>query len=186
MYLNAATEFLIRKQGQEKHIVPAGILYYHIDDPLIEEGGKALSDEDIRRKIYGELRMKGLVNEAESVYRLFDNELDAERHPKSDIIPVRLTKNNTLYADSSTATTEEFQTVTEYVNAKIVDMGREILDGNIRIEPHAVKEDNGPCLYCQYKDICNRQNSGESLMAREKLSRKEVIAKMRRNLDERK
>ena len=50
-YLNAAME-MQQREHPEQEIIPAGILYYHIDDPLIEKKGD-MTPEEINRKIIG-------------------------------------------------------------------------------------------------------------------------------------
>ena len=47
IYLSAAIEFL-SKQYKDKEIIPAGIFYYHIDDPIVAKSDQV--DEDIYKK----------------------------------------------------------------------------------------------------------------------------------------
>ena len=94
VYMNAATELLNRNSNKE--IVPAGILYYHIDDPIVE----GLIDEDsdsIADKIKKQLKMKGLVNNDENVY----SHIDKDFTKTSDIIPVIKNVDGTLSKKSS-------------------------------------------------------------------------------------
>lgn len=160
VYLNAAQEYISRKYQKKDGVIPAGILYYHIDDPMIDADGTALmSDEEINTKILGELKMKGLVNSDEEAYRLMDNDFDT----RSSVIPVIVKKDGGFGAGSSVASTEQFRILSDYVNYKIAEMGREILDGNIRIEPHKKSYmDKSQCIYCDYSGICGFR--GESIV----------------------
>lgn len=148
VYMNAATELLNRNSNKE--IVPAGILYYHIDDPIVE----GLIDEDsdsIADKIKKQLKMKGLVNNDENVY----SHIDKDFSKTSDIIPVSRKADGTLSKNSSAIASEEFDTISKYVNKKIISIGREILDGNIKAEPHSADSiDDKVCAYCPYTDMC--------------------------------
>ncbi len=137
--------------------------------------------------------MKGLVNEERRVCLLMDRSLDAGEHPKSDVIPVRLKNDNTFYADSSIASTEEFGLICNYVDHKLVSMGAEIINGNIAIEPHGEKNED-PCRYCGYKNICfHRLRPKETKDVNEEdeaagsgeagSSRKEILEMMRRELE---
>ena len=146
--MNAATELLNRNSNKE--IVPAGILYYHIDDPIVE----GLIDEDsdsIADKIKKQLKMKGLVNNDENVY----SHIDKDFSKISDIIPVIKNVDGTLSKKSSAIDSEQFDTISKYVNKKILSIGREILDGNIKAEPHSADSiDSKACSYCPYTDMC--------------------------------
>ena len=148
VYMNAATELLNRNSNKE--IVPAGILYYHIDDPIVE----GLIDEDsdsIADKIKKQLKMKGLVNNDENVY----SHIDKDFSKISDIIPVIKNVDGTLSKKSSAIDSEQFDTISKYVNKKILSIGREILDGNIKAEPHSADSiDSKACSYCPYTDMC--------------------------------
>ncbi len=175
VYLNAATEHAEKEHPGSKPVIPAGILYYHIDDPLVETEER-LNDEELKKILFGEFRMKGLVNEDERVYRLFDRELGNGDHLRSDIVPVRLKTNLEPYADSGTVTTQEFKTITDYAGFKITEMGREILDGNISIDPHGDDKFN-PCRYCSYKNIC-AYKGGTGSKGEAAAGRGEIIRKM--------
>ncbi len=150
VYLSAALEYVTKAYGKEA--VPAGMLYYHIADPLInDECGKDLSDEKIEEKIRHDLKMDGLVNEEESIYRLMDKDINGG----SDVIPVSVKKDGGFKKGSSVISTEEFGIISDFVNRKICEMGRRILDGDIKTEPHKRSEKApGPCIYCDYSDIC--------------------------------
>ncbi len=65
-----------------KKAVPAGIFYYHIDDPVIERQGD-MTPEEIEAGILKKLRMNGLVNSSLDVIRHLDREIEKE----SDVIP---------------------------------------------------------------------------------------------------
>ena len=82
VYMDAAMELMERK-NPGKEIVPAGIFYYHIDDPVVD-GEEAATKEDVDRLVLKKLRMDGLVNSELEVISLMDREIEKA----SDIIPV--------------------------------------------------------------------------------------------------
>jgi ATP-dependent helicase/nuclease subunit B len=146
VYLNAAMEML----GDNS--VPAGIFYYHVDDPVIrDDSGDDPDESKINEEIFKQLKMKGLVNSDPKIYRLMDSDFT----DRSTIIPVAIKKDGDFKSGSSVASTDEFRTISEYVHYKIGEMGKEILDGNIKAEPHRKSEkDKSPCAYCDYSGIC--------------------------------
>lgn len=179
VYLNAAVEMQERRQGTDKQktVVPAGILYYHIDDPIID-AGKDDTPEEIDRQIISKLAMKGLVNSDREIIRLMDKEFDKT----SDVIPVSLLKTGELSARSSVASTEEFQIISDYATWKIGEMGTEIVNGNIQASP---KDD--ACVYCQYRTVCHyaaETESGEEGGQIGQLTKEELIAKMKASMEQ--
>ena len=61
VYMDAVTE-MAQHHYPDKEIVPAGILYYNIADPLAEKKGQPDPGEDRCGRILKKLRMNGLVN----------------------------------------------------------------------------------------------------------------------------
>lgn len=162
-YLNAVKEISeneFRQKGVSKEIIPAGILYYHLDDPIVEGSSKD-SDDVIADNIYKQLKMTGLVNSDQETIRLIDKDFESA----SDIIPVKLNRDKSLSKTSSAVSTEDFDVISKFVNKKIKDIGVSILSGDIKAEPHGVKGiDTTECNYCPYKSVCkfdeNAVNSG--------------------------
>ena len=124
VYLNSAVEIFKRKYP-DKNVVPGGMYYYHLDDPMIEgESGK--SDAQIREEILEELKLKGVASEAE---------------------------DSSVSKKTKRAGKEEFQILSGYVNHKIREIGQKIFDGEIAAKPYQLGEDTG-CDYCPYHGIC--------------------------------
>lgn len=167
VYLNAAVEML-KDKNPTKEIIPAGILYYHLCDPVVDAQTDE-SDDVIREKIAEKLRMTGIVNDDREVYGHMDRNIQG----KSKVIPVS-ENNGVIYPSrSKTLSTEEFGIVSEYVNEIIGDMGKDMLSGNISVKP-------GDCKYCPYTAVCRLSNM-DSVKA-DKMSRDEAIVKMREKI----
>ena len=152
VYMNAAMELESRKHP-DKEIVPAALLYYHIDDPTIETPVE-LTDEQINEQILAKLRMNGVVNSDPGVVEQLDHYLQ----DKSAVIPVEKKKDGSFSARSGILSREEMQLVSAYVDAKIRDIGREILDGKIAANPYE-KGNEEACTYCAYKKVCGFDGS---------------------------
>ncbi len=152
VYMNAALEMESRKHP-DKEIVPAALLYYHIDDPTIETPVE-LTDEQINEQILAKLRMNGVVNSDPEVVE----RLDRYMQDKSVVIPVEKKKDGSFSARSGILSREEMQLVSSYVDAKIRGIGREILDGKIAANPYE-KGNEEACTYCAYKKVCGFDGS---------------------------
>ena len=151
-YMNAAMEMESRKHP-DKEIVPAALLYYHIDDPTIETPVE-LTDEQINEQILAKLRMNGVVNSDPEVVE----RLDRYMQDKSVVIPVEKKKDGSFSARSGVLSREEMQLISSYVDAKIRSIGREILDGKIAANPYE-KGNEEACTYCAYKKVCGFDGS---------------------------
>ena len=152
VYMNAAMELESRKHP-DKEIVPAALLYYHIDDPTIETPVE-LTQEQINEEILTKLRMNGVVNSDPAVVERLDRFLQ----DKSKVIPVEKKKDGSFSSRSGILSREEMQLVSVYVDTKIRDIGREILDGKIAANPYE-KGNEEACTYCAYKKVCGFDGS---------------------------
>ncbi|HHV12025.1 MAG TPA: helicase-exonuclease AddAB subunit AddB [Clostridiales bacterium] len=151
VYLSAALDYLNREYGG-KEIVPAGIFYYHIDDPIVAKSDQAEED------IYKSLRMNGLVNEDKRVIGLMDSKLAGEEgrlraSAKSDIIPVETNKEGELGKRSIVATEKQLKALIDYVNAKLAEDSKQILQGASGLNPYRMGEEMA-CTYCEYRGAC--------------------------------
>ncbi|MBO4456178.1 MAG: PD-(D/E)XK nuclease family protein [Butyrivibrio sp.] len=147
MYMNVAVA-VRKKMAGNKEVLPAAVLYYHVDDPMAE-GSADLQPDDINREIIRKLRTTGLVNDSADVIRLLDSEFSS----KSEVIPVEYKKDGSLSARSQTASLEDYSAISHFVDKKIKNIGKEILNGSISVNPYEMGQRNS-CTYCSYKGIC--------------------------------
>lgn len=147
VYMEAAMEAEKRK-NPEKTVIPAGIFYYNIKDPIIEET-EDMDDEQVEAELLSKLKMNGLVNSASEVISLLDTEMEK----KSEVIPVSYNKDGSLSKNSSAVNTKQFEVVTSYVRRTIRRMGQEIWNGNTSILPYKKGAESG-CGYCEFQGIC--------------------------------
>ncbi|MDO5293576.1 MAG: helicase-exonuclease AddAB subunit AddB [bacterium] len=170
VYLNAAME-LEQKQEPEKVIIPAGIFYYNIDDPLVDKkldrftkekeanGGHSKEwEEEINEELLSELKLDGFVNERDEVIKAMDHafvdpDVPLKASTKSKVIPVETTKVGAFSKRSSTVSNASFKAMCEFVMDKVKDYGNEIIDGGIKLEPYKMGTRTA-CDYCDYKGIC--------------------------------
>ena len=147
VYMNAAMEVEAKKHP-DKNVIPAALLYYHIDDPTVDTP-EQLSDEDINKKIIEKLKMTGRVNSEPGIIE----KLDKFMENKSDIVPVERKKDGTLSSRSAVLSGDEMKVVSDYVSYKVRDIGCKILAGDIQIDPYE-NADKSSCTYCPYKKVC--------------------------------
>jgi ATP-dependent helicase/nuclease subunit B len=147
VYMDAAME-LTGKEHPQRSIVQGGILYYHIDDPVLASD-EGLSEEEAKHALLVALRPDGLINSDENIYRAMDEDLET----KSEVIPLELKKSGEISARSHVATTEEFALIQNYTRLKIRESAKAIYDGDVRVNPYKNGMD-ASCNFCPYASVC--------------------------------
>ena len=147
LYLNAAMENEQRKHPEER-TEPAGIFYYHIDDPVVDVD----EPEKVPAKILEKLRPDGRCRAEKQVLQLLDREL-VRTGGVSEVIPVRLNKDGTPSKTSSTADGEEFRLFSAYAGEKTKELGRRILQGETAAHPVLYGNEDA-CAWCAFHAVC--------------------------------
>lgn len=175
VYLGAGLE-ITENKNPGKTVIPAGIFYYHIDDPIVDKS----TEGNIEESILNELKMNGLVNNDMSVAGLMDltllnEEGKARSSAKSNVIPVEINKDGFPTKRSNIASKSQFEAMKQYVRRKIAGLGKEIVDGTTNINPYKLK-DRTACDYCQYSGICgfDTKLSGNSYRNLKQFEKQEV------------
>lgn len=173
VYMNAAME-LEGKKHPGKEVVPAALLYYHVEDPSVETSVEP-EEEELKAQIERQLRMNGVVNSRPEIVEW----LDGTMSDKSDVIPVERKKDGTFSARSSVMSREELQVLSDYVSHKVVSIGRQILDGVITLNPYE-KGNEEACTYCNFRKVCGFEPGipGCSKRTLEDLGREEALERM--------
>lgn len=147
VYLNAALE-MEQKLHPDQKVVPAGIFYYRMQDPVLEMEDGA-DEEKMREKLLKKLRPDGLVNEDGEILRMLDQNIGGD----SLVIPAGFKKDGSLKAFSSTATTEQFEQLSGFVSEKMKKMAQQIMNGEVQAKPFADSKGSA-CDYCAFADVC--------------------------------
>lgn len=185
IYLKAGMEKA--EESTKKIVIPAGVLYYHVGDPVIDKKIGETREETELRLLKG-LKMGGLMNEDDPVLPSFDGKFRAEGgglppSVDSDLFSLATTQKGTLKKTSKTVTTKDFALLLDYTEKKLQEIKEEIMDGNIAVKPyHDGKE--SACLYCPYHGICrfDVKIAGNEYRDLKNLSPEEVIQRMEEEL----
>ena len=177
VYMNVAVG-MEKKRHPDKKVIPAAMLYYHIADPMIEDG-QTLTPEQLNRKLLQELKMTGIVNENDKAISLLDGEFDG----KSDILPIERKKDGSFSAYSSVINEKGMKVISDYVSYKIREAGSGILQGNIAVNP-CEQNGNSACTYCAFRSICgfDTEIAGYEMRRLAGLSPDEALALMEKEL----
>ena len=172
VYLNAAME-KVKQEHPGKEVLPAGIFYYHLDDPMVETE-EALSEQEILTEVLKQLRLNGLVSLEPEAYTHMDRELPEKR--TSDVIPISLNQDLSVSRRAPRRRpTENFEKLSAYVQEQIRQAADAILAGEIDVNPYRLGDQTG-CDYCEYRSVCgfDGRMPGYGYRAEEKLKDEEI------------
>lgn len=176
VYMNAALD-MQKNKNPEKLVIPAGLLYYRMKDPIVEKSANGKAVEDI---ILQELRPDGVVQGSEEVLE----HLDRGFAGTSQVIPVAKTQAGGLSKTSKVLSEEEFHVISEYAKKQVRDVSNEILAGNVQLKPYAVAGSTA-CDYCPYHSVCgfDERIDGHEYRRLEKLDNDKALQKMRKEME---
>ncbi|TDL35360.1 helicase-exonuclease AddAB subunit AddB [Jeotgalibacillus sp. S-D1] len=137
------------KQLVKAEADPAGILYFHLHNPMIKSK-KRLSLDEIEEEMLKQYKMKGLVLGDEEAVRLMDQTLE---QGQSSIISAGLKKDGSLRSDSKTASRGQFQAMRNHTRELFQSSGDRIMTGDVKIDPYEFKK-RTPCQFCSYRPVC--------------------------------
>lgn len=152
IYLEAAKD-MYGKEKTRKIVVPAGIYYYGIDDPMLGMDGDEFTEEEIKAELLKKLKLSGLSNSEKKILTMADAKLAGTPPVRSDVIPVDLLKSGEFGARAEVADTGQFERLGRHVRKLAEQYGKEIKEGNASIYPYRYKDDTG-CDFCPYGEIC--------------------------------
>ena len=147
VYLNAAVA-MEKKDHEGKKIIPAGLFYFPMKDPMITGEGE-MAEQQLEDKIFEELSLEGICNADSDIIHYMDKTCES----KSKILPISYNKDGSLKKTSNAVTTEQFEQLENFVKEKTKQLGKEIMEGKILVNPYGSGQKTA-CDYCAYNGIC--------------------------------
>lgn len=176
VYLNEAME-MSRQESGGKQVIPAGLLYYRVQDPIVEktEDETALENEFLK-----EMRPDGMVLNTPEVLVHLDKELEQV----SQVIPVTKNKNGSLAKASKVLSEEDFALISEFTGRQVRKVGKQILEGEAAVSPYQLDGKTG-CQYCPYHGVCgfDEKLDGYAYRELEKCKSEEALERMRKEAE---
>ncbi len=151
VYLTAATQ-LMKEEHPDKEVIPAGVFYYNLDDPIVEKSDHV--EEEVDKK----LRMNGLAIADKSIVPMMDLNFlspDGALTPsiKSSVIPVETSKDGEFTKRSSVATKQQFELLQTYITDLLHEFSVQIMDGRVLHNPFKNKNKEA-CTHCKFSAVC--------------------------------
>lgn len=157
VYMDAALQ-MEQKKHPEKEILPAGVFYYRIQDPLIDRPKEGEEQESILK----ELKPDGMISLEKEVMEHLDHCMVGE----SSVIPVKYNKNGSLSKSSKAASAQDFYLMMKYAVNKVEEIRQKILSGDVKVNPYRRGTETS-CDYCSYRQICGFDTKMEGYRYRE-------------------
>lgn len=157
VYMDAALQ-LEQKKHPEKEILPAGVFYYRIQDPLIDRPKEGEEQESILK----ELKPDGMISLEKEVLEHLDHCMVGE----SSVIPVKYNKNGSLSKSSKAVSAQDFYLMMKYAVNKVEEIRQKILSGDVKVNPYRRGTETS-CDYCSYRQICGFDTKMEGYRYRE-------------------
>lgn len=173
VYMDAAVK-MTQKHYPDSEVIPAGVFYYRLNDPLVEK--KAVGEEEeIWQKVLKELKVDGVMNLKDETLE----HLDHCQAGESAVIPVKYNKNGSLSKNSKVASEQEFEVMMRHALGKVLKVHQKILSGEVAAFPYRRKQESG-CDYCAYRHICGFDQKIPGYKYRDifEMTQSEVIAAM--------
>lgn len=138
------------KENPEKNIIPTALMYIYLSNDA--ENFKNVPPDGIPAKEETSACDGFYLSDANLLTKL-DKYIEDKNSKTKKHINVTLNKNGTLRANKNTLTPQEMENLTKAVEQKLIDLYKQISQGNISISP-TLYDTHTACDYCPYKSIC--------------------------------
>lgn len=130
---------------------PAGVLYNKAVLPFVDAiDGE--SDENLRKRLEGELERTGVILEDTEIARAMDGT------ENGDYLPARF-KGGRLVPGKGTLPAEAFDALGELLEEQLRDTASQIFGGNMDVRPLEIDRDHRACTFCGMRSACRRSRT---------------------------
>lgn len=126
---------------------PAGVLYFHVHNPIINN---PLSEEQLEKELLKEYRMKGLLLEDRQIASAMDTSMESGT---SQIAPFGFKKDGAFTKSSSIMDRELFGRMSQYTRSLMKQAGDEIVQGEVKLNPYE-SNNQVACTFCPFNSVC--------------------------------
>ena len=185
LYMDAAAES--SRNTEEKEVTPAAMLYYSVQDPIVERPAEELRGENdgsllgITPERMTALRGTGLIRREEEIL----NALEENPAPgQSPVLPLSRTGKG-VRDNECLITGEEYEALIAHLKKTVTDTGNAIHEGRIDVKPYRYETEKG-CDYCPYHGVCGFDPTlpGYAFRRMRKKRKDEVLAAIRAETEE--
>lgn len=146
LYLRAAVE-MEEREHPGANIIPGGLYYYGIDDPVVTPTANKPDPEELIREA---LLMQGLTNsDPKAVLKV-----DRDAEDRAGVVKsLKITKSGEVQKSAKSASGEQMKMIGAFSLNKTKEFAEDILSGQIPVRPYQLNQANG-CRYCSFRGVC--------------------------------
>ncbi len=175
-YMAAAMD-VEKKLHPDKEILPAGMLYYHVQDPVIEmkddwkapepieesEASEEVSQvEEMDEEMLKKYCCDGYVSDKVEILQKMDSVFGVNGYltpgVSSACIPITVNKDGSFKAGTHVLKELHWEKLLEHSRKVAGEYGKQIMTGDIGIRPYALEGRTG-CDFCHFRNICGMEQS---------------------------
>jgi len=120
-----------------------------IPNKLVRPSGK-----DSEKFYYDQLKLGGLSIDNTEKLKTFDSDYASSKFIKT----IRVTKDNAFYKTAKVAPQSFFEQLKEDAKTKVLEADVLIRQNDFRINPKKIDNQDTPCKYCSFRDVCFRSD----------------------------
>ncbi len=171
LYMKVARE--LYQEGKHKKILPAGMYYYQVKDPIIR------LDQYDEAAIRKNFQMAGYTNSDPEIL----THTEHQEGKQFSSVAVRLGKDGHPVKTASVMSTEDFLLLEHYAEEKMKETGSRIYSGDVRPHPYRGAQWSA-CDYCPYSSVCGFDpREGYHYNEWKKMTDKEVLEAIRKQVE---
>ncbi|MCM1245196.1 MAG: PD-(D/E)XK nuclease family protein [Roseburia sp.] len=160
LYMAAALDMEKSKKA-DKAVVPAGMFYYYVKDPVLRFENPE-EEADLQEQMLGEYKCNGYANERAGVLQKLDSVFgvggELSNGAKSQCIPVNITSKGEMGRYAKVMSDEKWEQLIRHTTKMAADFGQQIMEGRIHVQPYSMRQETG-CDYCSLQSICGMERA---------------------------
>lgn len=140
-YMDVVQEMLEKKYTGKK-VIPAGIFYYHMSNPMVE----ALNEDVAEMAIVKKQRLAGLIYDDNESIENMDRDISVS-------LNLNVNKDKTIRDKRCLVDSEKIDLLEKHLRSTIETIGKDISAGCIDVTPVSHNQITS-CRYCPYVSVC--------------------------------
>lgn len=160
LYMAAALD-MEKKRKEDKKVVPAGMFYYYVKDPVIKLNSLE-GENDINEQMLSEYKCGGYASQRIEVLQKLDSVFGVggclENGAKSSCIPVNTTAKGDFGRYAKVLSDDKWDRLLAHTQKLAGEFGSQIMRGNIDVRPYHMGKETG-CDTCHLRSICGMERA---------------------------
>ncbi len=180
IYLNAVLNY--NADCFEKELKFGGVFYFKVDDIFVD--GEKIQEQDRYDFWIKQYALEGYTTDNIEVVKKMDENLELSKEAKT-IQSIKLKNDDEWTSTAKVLDKKKVAVLLKKIEEIVIHAAQQIMDGYVAIEPY-LYQDKKPCDYCDYRSICQFDDSmaGNSYRRIHKVKDKDLLVQLEEVKDE--